>query len=38
MQWGDGVERGLAHSEQAMRAASRTDDVALQCCALAVYG
>ena len=38
MQWGDGVERGLAHSEQAASAASRTDDVALRCCALAVYG
>ena len=38
MQWGDGVERGLAHSEQAATAATRTDDVALRCCALAVYG
>ena len=38
MQWGAGVERGLAHSEQAASAASRTDDVALRCCALAVYG
>jgi DNA-binding CsgD family transcriptional regulator len=38
MQWGDGVERGLAHSEQAASAASRTDDVALRCRALAVYG
>lgn len=38
MQWGDGVEAGLAHSEQAASAASRTDDVALRCRALAVYG
>ena len=38
MQWGDGVERGLAHSEQAATVASRTDDVALRCCALAVHG
>ena len=38
MQWGDGFERGLAHSEQAVSAATRTDDVALRCCALAVYG
>lgn len=38
MPWGDGVERGLAHSEQAASAASRTDDVALRCCALAVRG
>ena len=38
MQWGDGVERGLAHSELAASAASRTDDVSLRCRALAVYG
>jgi DNA-binding CsgD family transcriptional regulator len=38
MQWGEGVEGGLVHSEQAASAASRTDDVALRCSALAVYG
>jgi DNA-binding CsgD family transcriptional regulator/predicted metal-dependent HD superfamily phosphohydrolase len=38
MQWGDGLQRGLAHSELAARAASRTDDLALRCRALAVHG
>ena len=38
MQWGEGIERGLAHSEQAAGMASNTDDVALRCCALAVHG
>lgn len=34
MRWGGGVERGVAHAELAVRAASRTDDVALRCQAL----
>jgi len=39
MGWGDGgVERGAAHAEDAVRAASRTDDVALRCRALAFHG
>jgi DNA-binding CsgD family transcriptional regulator len=37
MQWGEGVQRGLVHSEQAARAAARTEDIALRCRALAVY-
>jgi DNA-binding CsgD family transcriptional regulator len=37
MQWGAGIERGLAHAELAARAASRTDDVALRCRALATH-
>jgi DNA-binding CsgD family transcriptional regulator len=39
MGWGDGgVERGAAHAEDAVRAASRTHDVALRCRALAFHG
>ena len=33
-----GMERGVAHSEVAVRAASRSDDVVLRCSALAVRG
>jgi DNA-binding CsgD family transcriptional regulator len=35
--WGGGVERGAAHAELAVCAASRTDDAALRCSALAVH-
>jgi DNA-binding CsgD family transcriptional regulator len=38
MRWGEGVERGAAHAELAVRAAARTDDVALRCRALAFHG
>jgi DNA-binding CsgD family transcriptional regulator len=38
MAWGEGAERGLAHADLAVLAASRTDDDALKCCALAVLG
>jgi DNA-binding CsgD family transcriptional regulator len=37
MAWGEGLERGVAHAELAARAASRTDDVALRCHALAAH-
>jgi DNA-binding CsgD family transcriptional regulator len=37
MRWGEGVERGAAHAELAVRAATRTDDVALRCEALALH-
>ncbi|HEX6725448.1 MAG TPA: AAA family ATPase [Gaiella sp.] len=37
MRWGEGVERGADHAELAVRAASRSNDVALQCRALAVH-
>jgi DNA-binding CsgD family transcriptional regulator len=37
MRWGEGVERGADHAELAVRAASRSDDVALRCSALAVH-
>jgi DNA-binding CsgD family transcriptional regulator len=36
--WGEGADRGLAHAEQAVRAASRTDDAEIKCRALATYG
>ena len=35
MRWGAGIEPGLAHVKLAVQAASRTDDVALRCSALA---
>jgi DNA-binding CsgD family transcriptional regulator len=35
MGWGAGIERGFAHAALAVEAASRTDDLALRCCALA---
>jgi DNA-binding CsgD family transcriptional regulator len=38
MGWSAGIDRGLAHATLAVQAASRTDDVALRCCALATYG
>jgi DNA-binding CsgD family transcriptional regulator len=38
MRFGEGVERGLAHAELAVLAASRVDDVALRSRALAVQG
>jgi DNA-binding CsgD family transcriptional regulator len=38
MRFTEGIERGVAHAEQAVHAASRVDDVALRCCALAAYG
>jgi tetratricopeptide (TPR) repeat protein len=38
MVWREDVERGVAQAELAVRAASRTDDVALRCRALAFYG
>ena len=37
MRWGEGVSRGAAHAELAVRAASLTDDVALRCRALAFH-
>ena len=37
MRWGEGVSRGAAHAELAVRAASLTDDVALRCRALALH-
>ena len=37
MRWGEGVSRGTAHADLAVRAASRTDDVALRCRALAFH-
>ncbi len=37
MRWGEGVSSGAAHADLAVRAASRTDDVALRCRALAFY-
>ncbi len=36
--WGEGVDVGLAHAEEAVRAAFRTDDVELRCSALAAQG
>jgi len=38
MRFSEGVEPGFAHAELAVRAASRTDDVALRCRVLATYG
>jgi DNA-binding CsgD family transcriptional regulator len=38
MRWRAGIEAGLAHAALAVRAASRTDDLALRCCALASHG
>jgi len=38
MAWTEGAERGLAHAEQAVRAASRTDDAEIECRALAGLG
>ena len=38
MRVSDGVERGLEHGEQAVRAASRDDDASLRCRALAAFG
>ena len=38
MRFSEGVERGIEHGELAVRAASRVDDVALRCRALAAYG
>ena len=38
MRFGEGVERGLAHAELAVLAASRVDDVALRSRALAIQG
>ena len=38
MAWAEGVERGLAHAELAVRAASRTDDAEIRCRALAAHG
>ena len=38
MAWAEGAERGLAHAELAVRAASRTDDAEISCRALAVQG
>jgi DNA-binding CsgD family transcriptional regulator len=35
MAWRAGIEQGVAHATLALRAAARTDDIALQCCALA---
>jgi DNA-binding CsgD family transcriptional regulator len=37
MVWREGVERGVSQAELAVRAASRTDDVALRCRALAFH-
>jgi DNA-binding CsgD family transcriptional regulator len=37
MGWGAGVERGAAHAALAVQAASRTDDLAVRCCALAAH-
>jgi DNA-binding CsgD family transcriptional regulator len=37
MRWGEGVERGAVHAGLAVRAASRTDDVALRCSTLALH-
>jgi DNA-binding CsgD family transcriptional regulator len=37
MGWGAGIERGPAHAALAVDAASRTDDLALRCCALATH-
>ena len=37
MRWGEGVSRGAAHADLAVQAASRTDDVALRCRALAFH-
>ncbi len=37
MRWGAGIEAGLAHATLAVQAASRTDDVALRCTALASH-
>ena len=37
MRWGEGVSRGAADAALAVRAASRTDDVALRCRALAFH-
>jgi DNA-binding CsgD family transcriptional regulator len=38
MAWDEGAEAGLAHAEQAVREASRTDDAEVRCRALATYG
>ncbi len=38
MAWDEGAEAGLAHAEQAVREASRTEDVEIRCRALAAYG
>jgi DNA-binding CsgD family transcriptional regulator len=38
MIWSDGAERGAAHAQLAVRAASRTDDVEVRCRALAAHG
>jgi DNA-binding CsgD family transcriptional regulator len=38
MRWRAGIERGVAHAELAVQAASRTDDDALRCTALATHG
>ena len=38
MRWRAGIEGGLAHATLAVQAASRTDDVALRCSALASHG
>ena len=37
MRWGEGVSRGAAHADIAVRAASRTDDAALRCRTLAFH-
>jgi DNA-binding CsgD family transcriptional regulator len=38
MRFTEGIERGMEHGELAARAASRVDDAALRCRALAAYG
>ena len=38
MRFTGGIEGGMEHGTLAVRAASRVDDVALRCCALAAYG
>jgi DNA-binding CsgD family transcriptional regulator len=38
MRFTEGLERGMEHGELAVQAASRVDDPALRCCALAAYG
>jgi DNA-binding CsgD family transcriptional regulator len=38
MIWSDGAERGAAHAQLAVHAASRTDDVEVRCRALAAHG